>query len=160
MSIDASRSTDRLGHLLLAERLEHIPAVIEAMIGRGPAPLKPATLQAARFVVTGTGSSEAHARYLTMLLNLYTELAATYVPLSGFTIAQRDAFLGKTLIVFSQGVSPNAQIALNRRSDFSHTVLFTATPPAAARLAGKEDRARLLEGLLDAGGELIEFPLA
>jgi len=63
-------------------------------------------------------------------------------------------------VVFSQGVSPNAQIAINRRSHFSHTVLFTATTPEAARLAGKLDRAALLQTLLDEGGELIEFPLA
>lgn len=152
--------TDRLGHELLAERLARIPGIIGEMIARGPVPLKPASLSATRFVVTGTGSSEAHARYLSMLLNLYCDRAATYVPLSGFTTAHRQAFEGKTLVVFSQGVSPNAQIAINRRSDFSHTILFSATTPEAARQAGKKERADLLQGLLDEGGELVEFPLA
>lgn len=153
-------TADPLGHELLAERLGRIPSILAEMIARGPRPLKPATRAAQRFVITGTGSSEAHARYLAMLLNLYTDRAATYVPLSGFTTADSQAFSGKTLVVFSQGVSPNAQIAINRRSDFAHTVLFSATSPAAARAAGKQDRAALLERLQSEGGDWVEFPLA
>ena len=155
-----SATTDRLGHSLLAERLAQIPAILSGMLTRGPAPLKPATQSSVRFIVTGTGSSEAHARYLAMLLNFYTDRSAAYLPLSGFTGGHHDGFSGKTLVVFSQGVSPNAQIALRRRHDFAHTVLFTASNPSAALAAGKKDRAALLQTLLDEGGELVEFPLA
>lgn len=151
---------DSLGHELLGKRLELIPSIAGEMLARGPRPLKPATLQAQRFIVTGTGSSEAHARYLTMLLNLYTGRTASYLPLSGFVDSPEGAFDGKTLVVFSQGVSPNAQIALRQRRRFAHTVLFSATNPESARIAGKPDRAALLEGILHEGGELIEFPLA
>src|SRR5690606_5559805 len=101
-----------------------------------------------------------HARYLVMLLNLYTDRAATYLPLSGFVEPAPGAFAGKTLVVFSQGVSPNAQIALRRRPGFAHSVLFTSTTPGAARAAGKPERAALLQSFLDEGGELVEFPLA
>ena len=155
-----SEQVDPLGHALLARRLAQIPGVLGGMLARGPAPLKPATLSSTHFIITGTGSSEAHARYLAMLLNLHTERAAAYLPLSGFTAQFKPAFAGKTLVVFSQGVSPNAQLALRRRNDFSHTVLFTATTPATALAAGKGDRAALLQALLDEGGELVEFPLA
>lgn len=151
---------DRLGHELLAQRLHQIPDVLRGMFERGGPKLLPATAASQRFIITGTGSSEAHARYLAMLLNLYTDRAASYLPLSGFTQDHRPAFTGKTLIVFSQGVSPNAQIALRRRTDFSHTILFTATNPETARRAGKADRAALLQQLIDDGGQLIEFPLA
>lgn len=151
---------DNLGHHLLERRLAQIPAVLAGMLAAGLAPLLPATTASQRFVVTGTGSSEAHARYLAMLLNLYTDRSASYLPLSGFTDDHCPAFGGKTLIVFSQGVSPNAQIALRRRHHFSHTILFTATNPDTARRAGKADRAALLQQLLDEGGELVEFPLA
>src|SRR5258708_5797054 len=130
------------------------------MLEAGPKPLLPATLSSSRFIVTGTGSSEAHARYLSMLINFHTERSASYLPLTGFTVGNREAFRGQTLVVFSQGVSPNAQIALNRYSDFAHTILFSATTPAAARAAGKQDRAERLERLQSAGAELIEFPLA
>jgi hypothetical protein len=153
-------AADPLGHNLLASRLADIPGILAGMLAAPPPTLLPATLASRRFIVTGTGSSEAHARYLAMLLNLYTDRAAAYLPLSGFTVADRAAFADKTLVVFSQGVSPNAQIALNRRGDFAHAILFTATTPQAARAAGKADRAALLQGILDGGGELIEFPLA
>jgi len=151
---------DPLGHALLNERLATLPAVLAAMITRGPVALLPATRASRRFIITGTGSSEAHARYLTMLLNLHTDRAAVYLPLSGFTMTESACFAGATLVVFSQGVSPNAQIALRRRGDFAHCVLFTATTTVCARAAGKLDRAALLQSILDAGGELIEFPLA
>jgi hypothetical protein len=151
---------DPLGHDLLAARLDRIPAILTEMLVRGPAPVSARTRAGSRFIITGTGSSEAHARYLVMLLNLYTDRAAAYLPLSGFVESPAGAFAGKTLVVWSQGVSPNAQIALRRRRDFAHCILFSATTPAAARAAGKPDRATLLEQLQADGGELIEFPLA
>ena len=156
----APSSPDPLGHALLAARIAAIPATLADMLARGPAPLLPATLTTRHFLITGTGSSEAHARYLVMLLNLYTDRAATYLPLSGFVDPAPGAFAGKTLVVFSQGVSPNAQIALRRRREFAHTILFSSTTPEAARAAGKPERAALLQGILDEGGELVEFPLA
>ncbi len=152
--------SDPLGHRLLAARLARIPAILAEMLAAPPAPLSAATAAARRFVVTGTGSSEAHARYLAMLLNLYTDRPAAYLPLSGFTESQRDAFAGSTLVVFSQGVSPNAQIALRRHREFAHAILFTATTPEVAAVAGKPDRAALLRELQADGGELVVFPLA
>ena len=99
-------SPDPLGHELLTRRLADIPGILAAMLAGGPAPLRPTTLAARRFIVTGTGSSEAHARYLVMLLNLYTERAAAFLPLSGFVDSPPGAFAGRTLVVWSQGVSP------------------------------------------------------
>lgn len=153
-------SADPLGHALLGQRLACIPSVLAGMLDAPRKPLRPASLESRRFVVTGTGSSEAHARYLAMLLNLHTDRAASYLPLSGFTVAEPESFADKTLVVFSQGVSPNARIALNRRGDFAHCILFSATTPEAARAAGKHDRADLLRKITGEGGELIEFPLA
>lgn len=152
--------TDPLGLDLLAARLDRIPAILGEMLTTGPRPLAAATLASTRFIVTGTGSSEAHARYLATLLNLHTDRAAAYLPLSGFVDAPAATFAGRSLVVFSQGVSPNAQIALQRGRDFAHTILFSATTPEAAEAAGKPDRAQLLRTLTARGGELIEFPLA
>jgi hypothetical protein len=153
-------SDDPRGHLLLAERLSRLPTILADMLARGLPPAPATTLATQRFVITGTGSSEAHARYLAMLLNLHSDRAATYLPLSGFVDLPASAFAGKTLVVWSQGVSPNAQIALRRRRDFAHAILFSATNPATARAAGKPDRAALVEDLQADGGELVEFPLA
>ena len=155
-----SASTDLLGHELLGQRLDSIPRILDKMLADGPRELGAATLASERFIVTGTGSSEAHARYLATLLNLHTDRAAAYLPLSGFVDAPASNFTGKTLVVFSQGVSPNAQIALQRRVDFKHAILFSATTPEAAEQAGKPDRALMLRNFQSSGGELVEFPLA
>jgi hypothetical protein len=155
-----SRDADPLGHALLAQRLAQSPGEIAGMLVRGLPQLSIATLAAERFIVTGTGSSEAHARYLCTLINLYTERTATYLPLSALAAAPSEVFVGKTLVVFSQGISPNAQIALGRHAAFSHTILFTASTAPAARAAGKPDQADLLYELLDGGGDLIVYPLA
>ena len=48
---------DRLGHRLLADRLASIPSILDGMLSRGPAPLKPATLASTHFIVTGTGNA-------------------------------------------------------------------------------------------------------
>ena len=130
------------------------------MLVRGVPQLSIATLAAERFIVTGTGSSEAHARYLCTLINLYTERTATYLPLSALAATPSEVFVDKALVVFSQGISPNAKTALGRHAAFSHTILFTATTAPAARSAGKLDQADLLYDLLDGGGDLIVFPLA
>lgn len=151
---------DPLGHELLGQRLQLIPEILGGMLSGGPKPLNAATLNSQRFIITGTGSSEAHARYLATLFNLHTDRGAAYLPLSGFVDAPKSNFAGKTLIVFSQGVSPNAQIALSRRGDFDHSILFSATTPEAAEAAGKPDRAKLLREIQSDGGELVEFPLA
>ncbi len=152
--------SDPLGHALLAQRLAQIPEEVAGMLRRGLPPLRPATLAAERFIVTGTGSSEAHARYFCQLINLHTPRAAAYQPLSAFVDSGPPQWWrDKTLVIFSQGLSPNAQIALRRRREFAQTVLFTATTPASARQARKPERADLLDAFLREGNELVLFPL-
>jgi creatinine amidohydrolase len=155
-----AHDTDPLGHALLAQRLAQVPGELAGMLVRGLPQLSVATLATERFVVTGTGSSEAHARFLCTLINLYTERAATYLPLSALAASSAGMFVDRTLVVFSQGISPNAQIAFRRRAAFAHTILFTATTAPAARVTGKPDQADLLYELVDGGGDLIVFPLA
>lgn len=153
-------SLDPKGHELLARRIDQIPGELAGMIVRGLPQLRPGTLAAEQFVVTGTGSSEAHARYFASLINLNTDRTATYLPLSAFLTPSRDLVRGRTLVVFSQGVSPNAQIALRRHREFAHTILFTSTTPVSARAAGRDDRADLITDVVEAGGDLVLFPLA
>jgi creatinine amidohydrolase len=130
------------------------------MLVRGLPQLSVATLAAERFIVTGTGSSEAHARYLCTLINLHTERTATYLPLSAFAAVPSEVLADKALVVFSQGLSPNAQFALRRHTAFAHTILFTSTTAPAAHAAGNPDRVDLLYEIVDRGGDLVVFPLA
>lgn len=149
----------RLGHEVLARRLEQLPGELAGLLVRGLPQLRPNTLASDRFLVTGTGSSEAHARYFCNLINLYTDRSACYLPLSAFLSLSKDLIQGRTLVVFSQGVSPNAQIALRRYREFAHTILFTSTTPQQAREAGKPERADLITDIVEVGGDIVLFPL-
>ncbi|RME70913.1 MAG: creatininase [Verrucomicrobia bacterium] len=152
-------SSDPLGHALLRSRLAAIPEILAELL-RTPLPT-PAerTLDAQRFVVTGTGSSEAHARYLVHLLNRAADRAAEYIPLSGFGSLPHRFGRGRVLVVVSQGLSPNAQVAIDRSGDFDHTILFTSTTAEGAAAAGKHARAQLVRRLEKAGVEFIRSPL-
>lgn len=150
--------SDPFGHTLLAERIASVPEHIAALGAgfpvrdrRHPAPR--------RVVATGIGSSEAHARYLVWLLNRYTSVPAEFAPLGSFVDAPAKSFADCTLAVFSQGISSNARIALERQPDFAHLVLFTASTPAGLRASGKPDRADLLDRLVVGGAEIVPFPI-
>lgn len=153
-------SADPLGHRLLFQRMEQIPGELAGMLVRGLPQLRPATLASERFIVTGTGSSEAHARYFCTLINHCTDRAAAYIPLSHFVGQDLRLFSDRTLVVFSQGISPNAQIALARCAEFRHTVVFTATTPNGARVSGKSERADLICDIVERGGDVVYFPLS
>jgi len=148
-----------LGHEVLLRRLDQLPGEIAGILVRGLPQLRPNTRASERFLVTGTGSSEAHARYFCYLINLYTDRSATYLPLSSFLHIDATVIQDRTMVVFSQGVSPNAQIALRRYREFAHTVLFTSTTPQQAREAGKHDRADLISDIVELGGDIVYFPL-
>jgi hypothetical protein len=150
-------TNDPLGHELLAQRLAGIPAQLEGML-RNP-PTRAGRAGPGRAVITGIGSSEAHARYLVWLLNSFTDIPAEFVPLVQFIHWVGPEFRDRTLIIFSQGLSQNTRIALHQRRHFAHTVLFTASTDAGLRAAGRNDRADLLAQLRDEGVELVPFRL-
>jgi len=151
--------SDSRGHQLLAARLEQLPATIRRMADEPPLQLDGKSHRARRFVVTGTGSSEAHARFLLHLLNRHTARAAEFRPLSAFCPTNGESASESCLVVISQGLSPNAQVAIRQRHQFAHAIVFTSSTPAGARAAGKEDLARLLEQLQDEGVAIITSPL-
>ena len=77
--------------------------------------------------VVGVGASEGPACLLT---NVLADLgyAARKLPISHMLEPQLHARANRRgLIVFSQGVSPNARIALRQASNYQASVLFTAT---------------------------------
>ena len=129
----------RAGHNLLRERIAAIPDAL-----RGLPPLVPLPIQvsgAQEFVVTGVGSSAAHARYLAALLRTYG-VRAEAVPVSCFLapFGSRE----QVLIVFSQGLSPNARLALADIPRWRHVIVVTASHEQAA-----------LERLRNAGATII-----
>lgn len=154
-----STEGDPLGHTLLRARQAAILGTACSLLADPPPPASPRAALARRFVVTGTGSSEAHARFLVHLVNHHTGHAAEFAPLSGFLHATSSWCAGATLIVFSQGLSPNAQTAFRRRREFTHLVVFTATTSPGALAAGKGDRAALIEQLHSEGADFVLFPI-
>lgn len=114
---------DPLGHHLFEQRLSLCPALIKQMLEH-PVNVIPSTLSK-NFVVTGIGSSEAHARFFAYLINRYTSSTATFSPIINFYENNFPKNHDTTLVVFSQALSPNAQLAINNRPDFDHLILFT-----------------------------------
>ena len=138
---------------LVAARVTLLP--IELARGLATPTSFPVVEPSASFVVTGIGASEGPARYLAMLLQLAGR-RAIFTPLSTFLVTDAAA-LGDTLVIFSQGLSPNARLALRRAGEHRRAILFTS----AAR-AGDEGDAPVIRACLDEfcrdGGDLVVIP--
>ena len=150
-----TRTSDwREGHRLLCERVAAIPGALTEAFAKDPEPLHfdPRTVR--RFLTTGIGSSSAHARYLAYLLFAHVGVAARFVPsgdwVSGSVAPSRD----DVLLVFSQGLSPNAHFALREPPAWKGLVLFTAASDASER----EPVRASLAALREAGGAIHSFP--
>jgi 3,4-dihydroxy 2-butanone 4-phosphate synthase/GTP cyclohydrolase II len=75
---------------------------------------------------TGIGSSESHAKYLMYLIRKYPEIKSKnleFIPLIEFY--DSDRVLNGTLVLFSQGLSPNVQIIFEKYN-YQSIILFTA----------------------------------
>jgi len=150
---------DPRGHDLLDQRVASVWEVVREVLAH--APVGPVSLPAAGVVVTGVGSSEAHARYLVGLLNRWTSIPAEFVSLGAFA---DPSVLGpsrreRALIVFSQGLAPNSRLSLDRAGEFAGCVLFTSATEIGQRAAGRPERADLLARLIQHGAQVVRFPL-
>src|SRR5215470_9208176 len=101
----------REGHAILTARLRTIPAALAATAARELVPLDLGDRPIRRVIATGVGSSAAHAALLAHEVRRAGR-DATAVPLSAFLAAPAPA-PDDVLVVFSQGLSPNAGLALD-----------------------------------------------
>lgn len=129
MTADPERWRD--GHRLLVERLAAAPALVAATLGgSGPAlPWAPGRVR--RVVATGVGASAAHARLLVALL-ADAGVAARFAPLTSFAVPPSDPASRDALVVFSQGLSPNARLALAHAERWAGVLVVTAVPSGDA----------------------------
>lgn len=152
-------AADPLGHGVLAARLGAIPGYLREMAssaaGFQARPFAPGE----SFLVTGIGSSEAHARFLTWELNRLGIVRAEFVPLAAMDSSAGFDAAGRTLVLFSQGLSRNVRLVLDQRARFSRTVLFTASTTQGLLTAGQRERADLLSALQSEDAEIVRFPL-
>ncbi|WPJ96944.1 hypothetical protein SH580_04385 [Coraliomargarita algicola] len=109
--------------------------------------------------VTGIGSSEAAAKYLVSLLNRTGVVQAEFLPTAAFYAELPAGCAAKQLVVFTQGLSPNAQIAIAGREHFAGLTLVTSSTVEGQRQAGKVDRAALLERLEREGAMILTHPM-
>ncbi len=146
------------GLSLVRTRMEAIPDLMRKMLA-APVPRLPETFLQNGVVATGVGSSEAAARYFVFLLQ-QAGIKAVFWPQSVFFGALPvQSGTAPGLAVFSQGLSPNAEMALARRNSFAGTLLITSATPDGQREAGRENRARLLERLTKEGATLYVHPM-
>lgn len=109
-------------------RLHELVATLPEVVTRAAgAPARPPQRPGAvrRWLITGGGLAEGPAQALAQTLAEDAQLDARFVPQSAFVGADprwRDA----GLIVFSQGTSPNGQLAMARAGHFAAAWLVTA----------------------------------
>jgi fructoselysine-6-P-deglycase FrlB-like protein len=148
-----------IGHEILKKRLEQCPIIIKNMLAH-PIKLRCSnTFDSSHFVVTGTGSSKAHAKFFVYLINQYTQSFAEFKALSAFSEKFVKNTERKTLVIFSQGLSPNSQLALACSVHFHHTILFTSTTIEGANQTGKLEAVKILQQLIDQEKEIVYFPI-
>jgi creatinine amidohydrolase len=100
-------------------------------------------------VVTGVGASEGPARAFAALARRTWGTPASFAPLSAFV---DGAPPGEELVVFSQGLSPNARLATARAVRYARSVLFTSVRGDAP--------ADIRDALAGFGGSVIVLPPA
>ncbi len=110
---------------LLAERIATLPAALAAALAT-PLPAGSERLAGMeRFVVTGGGMSEGPARVLVALLRRAGRDAA-FVPQSRFVDWPEPPAARTGLVLFSQGLAPNARLPLPHASSFGTSLLVTS----------------------------------
>ena len=141
---------------ILRARAAELPACLrEVAAGITPAPRSDDA-----FVVTGIGASEGPARAMAALLRATWNVRATFTPLSTFAVGEPRA-LGDALVVFSQSLSPNACLALDRAREFTRAALFTSTPSAPSTPEdATSGSARAALARFREHGRVVTFPSA
>lgn len=133
----------RRAHRLLAARAAAAPLALERSLDCSWPRLDLGRPR--RLVTTGVGSSEAHARFLAQVVDEHTALPARFQPLGALVLPPRRA-REDLLVVFSQGLSPNARLVLASAGEWHRVVLATASREEA-----------LLAPLHAAGVQVVPF---
>lgn len=132
----------------LEKRVRRGPEIVREALER-PLPSGLLPWSETSLVLTGIGASAAVARSAEQLLRHELRLRVSYQPLSEFVFRDVD-LQGKTLVLLSQELSPNASLALQRVERFQHAMLLTSLPHDDARL----------DGFRSAGGTVWTLPPA
>ena len=147
---------DPKGHSLIALRMNAIRELAKEFIKAKCGEFNP--LADNNIHIAGTGSSLAHAQYLSHLLELFHNRTSRVIdPLEisqNYGVERLRRF--DNLMVFSQGLSPNTHAAVASLQNAENGVLFTAASENG--LKQKPDRLALLKTLSDTT-QAMRFPL-
>jgi len=147
MTPEGGRPSWRVGYDSLRARVRALPDILGSALVQPMQPLRLAVRPATGFVVTGVGSSAAHARFLVSLLVEGLGLRARFQPLGDFLDPSATDTRTDVLVVISQGLSPNARVALRHADQWAGVALLTATTAAGAERDGKGEKATFLAEL-------------
>jgi hypothetical protein len=136
---------------VLAGRVRRVPEALEATLAAPECALDEAWWARAQVVVTGVGLAAGPARAAAGML-ASVGVPARFEPLSAFACG---APRGQALCVFSQGLSPNARLAMSRVGAYERGLLVTSER-VTSREEGAHDRA--LGRWLEAGGRVWGLP--
>lgn len=101
-------------------------------------------------VVTGVGASAGPARLFAWLLAHRLRRPAWFAPISAFSGGSPPP--GRTLVLVSQGLSPNARLALQHARSYDSVLVITSMRPANV------EPARLLADVQAEGGTVVVLP--
>src|SRR5262249_32601045 len=102
------------GYRLLEARVRGLPDALRARTADDRMPTRVLAGDGA-IVTTGIGSSAAHARFLAQVLSERPGIHARFVAASTLLEPPPAHAAAQTLIVVSQGLSPNARLLLTHR---------------------------------------------
>ncbi len=152
-----SRSDWREGVELLRRRIAALPDALATFAAQPDPELAPRAATARRIWVTGVGNSSAHARFLADLLDRDLGLPARYVP-TGALAEDRADHGDDALVVFSQGLSPNARFALTAPERWASLCLVTATGASGGAREDCDEKAALLATLGAVDARVVRIP--
>ncbi|MBI2602092.1 MAG: hypothetical protein HYW48_03465 [Deltaproteobacteria bacterium] len=145
--IDLEKKDEDKGHDMIARRIHDAPHYLLNLQSYSFY-LDPDT----ESIVTGVGSSEAHALYLLYLLRKFRpNVRAKFLPMTAFSHEKKK---GETLILISQGLSPNVLVALDawQYRDVKLLTSVTSKNQDAGKVA-------VLETLRNNRSDVYNFPL-
>jgi hypothetical protein len=137
--------------VLFGRRRLEVPAALEEAL-EGLC-ITPRVSRSDRLVVSGIGASEGPARAFASLARSELSVDASFAPFSSF-YAAAPRCASTTFVAFSQGLSPNARMALDRAHHFAACWLFTSV---RASTAAPEAKACLAQ-LTRCGATVVALP--
>lgn len=146
-------AVEPLGIALLDRRRASIPSAVRAASRAPELPPPFAAHRARSILATGVGSSAAHARFLADVLARELGLPARFVATGSLERTPPPGSLRDALVVFSQGLSPNARLALSHARAFGALVVATARRAAEAG----DERAKWLATLEASGAAIVDL---